>query len=156
MMNEAPKQLDLERFIAGRWKEFDGEVRATLLRLILIVVFYSIQLVHYLSLTEWSDADKIFHRQVTLVAAGWLFVSLAVFISLKGGFMPAALKYITTRLCDSEFGSYGSRPQWLQLGMKVWLLRSTAVGSMLSTRHPFSIKRLLCALWFHPAQCWIK
>ena len=96
MMDEAPKQLDLERLIAGGWKEFDGEVRATLLRLIMIVVFYSIQLVHYLSLTEWSDADKIFHRQVTLVAAGWLFVSLAVFISLKGGFMPAALKYITT------------------------------------------------------------
>ena len=151
MMDEAPKQLDLERFIAGRWKEFDGEVRATLLRLILIVVFYSIQLGHYLSLTEWSDADRIFHRQVTLVAAGWLFVSLAVFISLKGGFMPAALKYIATgidlalvlllcwrwRHCVFESGSYGLRPQRLQLGMKVWLLRSMAVGSMLSTQHPF-------------------
>jgi hypothetical protein len=95
-MEQAAEQMQLETFIAGRWKEFDGEVRATLLRLILIVVFYSVQLINYFSLAQVSDADKIFHRQVTLVSAAWLFVSLAVFISLKGGFMPAALKYVTT------------------------------------------------------------
>ena len=90
--------MERDRFILGRWREYDGEVRSTLLRLILIVVFYAIQLVHHLSLSAISDPQKIFHRQVTLVAAGWLILSLAVFIALKGGVMPAALKYVTTTL----------------------------------------------------------
>ena len=62
----------------------------------LIVVFYSIQLTYYLTLEAVGDSDRIFHRQVTFAAIAWLFLSMSVFIALRGGFMPPILKYIAT------------------------------------------------------------
>ena len=84
--------------IASRWQEFEGEMRATLLRSFLVVLFYSVQLVHFLSLDQIADSDRVFHRQVTLAAVAWLFLSLAIVIALKGGFMPPLLKYVTTAI----------------------------------------------------------
>ena len=82
--------------IASRWQEFEGEMRSGVLRSILIVVFYSIQLTHYLTLEAVSDSDRIFHRQVTFTAIAWLFLSMSILIALRGGFMPPMLKYIAT------------------------------------------------------------
>jgi len=84
--------------IASRWQEFEGEMRAALLRSILVALFYAVQLVHFLSLQQIADSDRMFHRQVTFAAVAWLFLSLAVFIALKGGFMPPLLKYVTTAI----------------------------------------------------------
>lgn len=84
--------------IASRWQEYDGELRSAVLRAILVVVYYSIQLTHHLMLNPIVEAERIFHRQVTMIVVAWLFLSLAVFISLKGGFMPPILKYISTAI----------------------------------------------------------
>ena len=82
--------------IACRWQEFEGEMRSAVLRSILVVAFYSIQLIHYLTLEAVRDTDRIFHRQVTFAAIAWLFLSMSVLIALRGGFMPPLLKYIAT------------------------------------------------------------
>ena len=71
-------------------------MRAATLRSVLILVFYSIQLIHFLTLESIQDGDRIFHRQATLAAMAWLFLSMSVFIALRGGFMPSALKYVVT------------------------------------------------------------
>jgi hypothetical protein len=84
--------------IASRWQEYEGEMRSALLRSILVAIFYAVQLVHFLSLPQIADSDRMFHRQVTFSAVAWLFLSLAVFIALKGGFMPPFLKYVTTAI----------------------------------------------------------
>ncbi len=82
--------------IASRWQEFEGEMRSAVLRSILVVVFYSIQLTHYLTLASVGDSDRTFHRQVTFAAIAWLFLSMSVLMALRGGFMPPLLKYFTT------------------------------------------------------------
>lgn len=84
--------------IACRWQEFDGEMRSTFLRSILVTMFYSVQVIHFLTLEQIVESDRIFHRSVTLGAVGWLFLSLAVFMALKAGFMPPILKYIATAI----------------------------------------------------------
>lgn len=73
-------------------------MRASVLRGILVVVFYAVQLLHYLTLVDIENADRVFHRQVTFAAIAWLFVSLSVFMALRGGFMPSWLKYLTTAI----------------------------------------------------------
>lgn len=82
--------------IASRWQEFEGEIRSAILRAILVVVFYSIQLTHHLTLASVGDTDRTFHRQVTFAAIAWLFLSMSVLMALRGGFMPPLLKYVTT------------------------------------------------------------
>ena len=84
--------------IACRWQEFDGEMRSTFLRSILVTMFYSVQVIHYLTLEQISESDRAFHRFVTFAAIGWLFLSLAIFMSLKAGYMPPILKYIATAI----------------------------------------------------------
>ena len=84
--------------IASRWQEFEGEMRSAVLRALLVVVFYAIQLVHYLTLQEVAEPDRVFHRQVTMAAIGWLFLSISILIALRGGFMPPILKYISTAI----------------------------------------------------------
>lgn len=86
-------------FIASRWQEFEGEMRASLLRAAMVVGFYTMQLVHHFSLTTVSLENQVYHRQVTLAALAWLFISLTVFVMLKGNFFPAILKYVTST-CD--------------------------------------------------------
>lgn len=84
--------------IANRWQEFAGEMRSAVLRAVLVVVFYSIQLAHFCMMEQATDADRFFHRSVTFASAAWLMISMAVLIALRGGFMPPALKYIVTAM----------------------------------------------------------
>ncbi len=84
--------------IASRWQEFEGEMRSAVLRALLVVVFYAIQLMHYLMLQAVAEPDRVFHRQVTMAAIGWLFLSISILIALRGGFMPPILKYISTAI----------------------------------------------------------
>jgi hypothetical protein len=82
--------------IANRWQEYEGEMRAAVLRVVLVSLFYSIQLMHFLSVSEPTPSDRILHRSVTLSVAVWLLLSLGVLVSLRGNFMPRALKYVVT------------------------------------------------------------
>jgi hypothetical protein len=88
--------LDRRWFIASRWQEYEGEGRTNLLRVLAIAAFYANHLLWYLQLAEPSEADVRFHRLATLIAAGWVFLSLAVLVALQRRYLPAGLKYATT------------------------------------------------------------
>lgn len=81
--------------ITRLWASYEGEIRAAILRASLVAIFYSIQLVHYGLLVEKTEADILFHRQITFLSAGWLFVSLAVLVALRQSFFPSYLKFAT-------------------------------------------------------------
>ncbi len=87
--------------IASRWQEFQGEMRAAVLRGILVLLFYSIHMVHYLTLESINASDRLFQRQVTLITVAWLFLSMSILIALRGGFMHPSLKYVVTGI---DFG----------------------------------------------------
>jgi hypothetical protein len=83
-------------FIASRWQELDGEMRSALLRGIAVILFYSVQLVNFVLNESTQEADRIYHRQITLAAMAWLCLSLGVFVMLRGFYFPTLLKYVTT------------------------------------------------------------
>lgn len=84
--------------VTSRWLEFEGELRAAVLRVSLIVAFYVVQLVHYLAYSAQDEAARQFHRQATYLAAAWLFVSLAVLVMLGRRYLPWGLKYATSSI----------------------------------------------------------
>lgn len=82
--------------IASRWLEYEGELRVALIRVALVAAFYSSQLIHYILFSDQSVSEQVFHRQATHLAAGWLFVSLAVLVALTRQWLPSWLKYLTS------------------------------------------------------------
>jgi hypothetical protein len=92
----APATAERSWFVVARWQEYAGEGRANLLRVVALVAFYGVQLVNHLMLEEPSKAAQAFQRQTTLVIAGWSLLAVAVLICLQRGFLPAALKYVST------------------------------------------------------------
>jgi len=83
-------------FIVGRWQEYEGEGRANLLRVLALGAFYGVQLVDHHFLQERSAEELQFHQAVTMVAAGWTLLALAVHVALRRQVFPAALKYVST------------------------------------------------------------
>lgn len=81
--------------VVSRWLEYEGELRSALLRVLLVAVFYTAQLLHFTMFAEWNEAEQLFHRQATFLAAGWLFVSLAVLVALTRHWFPKWLKFLT-------------------------------------------------------------
>jgi hypothetical protein len=98
-MNHAITPQNKSWFIASRWQELDGEMRTALLRGILVIAFYSAQLINYAMTESIQEAGRNYHRQITLAAMAWLCISLAVFITLKASYLPSLLKYISST-CD--------------------------------------------------------
>lgn len=82
-------------FITRRWQSYEGEVRAAVLRVALVALFYGLQLVHYFFFAARSEVEVLFHRQATWLAAGYLCVSLAVLVALRQRFFPAGLPFVT-------------------------------------------------------------
>lgn len=85
-------------YVSCRWQSFDGEIRTALMRVGLLLLFYGIQLVHYLAFAERTEAEILFHRQVTFLVAGWLAVSLMVLVALRQSYFPETLKFLTCGL----------------------------------------------------------
>jgi hypothetical protein len=83
-------------YIVGRWQEYDGESKANLLRLVVIGVFYLVQLVHFHVLAGTGDRDESFHRAATALAVAGSFVALAVLLCLRSRVFPAAMKFLST------------------------------------------------------------
>jgi hypothetical protein len=86
------------RYTTRRWLEYEGELRAALLRVLLIAAFYAVQLTHFLFLSQRSEAEQLFHRQATYLAAAWFFVSLGVLVALSRQWLPPGMKYVTAGL----------------------------------------------------------
>ncbi len=83
-------------FIANRWLEYEGELRAGLLRVILLISFYSVELYQYLSAASADPGLEQFHRRATYLCAAWLLVSLAALVLLARKCLPSWLKYATS------------------------------------------------------------
>ncbi len=103
-MSDPPEESNRARAlrVAGRLNEYRGEERANLLRVVGIAAFYVVQLLNRygidlgaLHLPRIEMSDQL-HEAMTLVAAGWLAVAMAVSLSLRNRFFPAWLKYVVT------------------------------------------------------------
>jgi hypothetical protein len=94
----AKTQSDDRWRVVSRWLEYEGELRAALLRIVLVAAFYCAQLLHFAVFSEPTAAQQEFHRQATFIAAGWLFVSLAVLVALTRHWLPSWLKFVTVAI----------------------------------------------------------
>lgn len=97
-MNQATASQDKSWYIASRWQELDGEMRTALLRGIMVIAFYSVQLINYGMTESIQEAGRTYHRQITMAALAWLCLSLAIFVTLKGSYFPSFLKYVSTTM----------------------------------------------------------
>lgn len=96
------ERVDVDRqTITSRWLEYEGELRAGLLRVVLITCFYTVELVTYLSAAKLDEAAQQFHRQATYLSAAWLLVSLAALVAIARHWMPSGLKYAS---CAMDVG----------------------------------------------------
>jgi hypothetical protein len=96
MSDAALAHRDRQWYIVGRWQEYAGEARANLLRVISLVVFYSLQLVEHYWFVEPAQRDLAFHRAATALAAAGLFAALGVQLCLQRRIFPQSLKFIST------------------------------------------------------------
>lgn len=98
-------------FIAQRWRAYDAEARANLLRIIAIGAFYLVHLWSYFSaqgrlpdfgFLQVADAgaiDQRFHVLVTLLAVAWAMLALGILLALQQRIFPPWLPYFSTG-CD--------------------------------------------------------
>ena len=96
-----PPQPDPQWRIVERWQEYEGELRANLLRIAGIGLFYGIELLNYYGLRLGSiEMPKVvelpFHQSVTALAVAWSAVCLGVLLCLKMRVFPAGLKFFST------------------------------------------------------------
>lgn len=95
-------------FIAQRWQQYDGELRANVLRIAAIGAFYLLHLWNYLGsqgkLPNWgllqlSDAgsvDRRFHIMATLLALSWAMAAAAIHICLRNRIFPRWISVAST------------------------------------------------------------
>jgi hypothetical protein len=90
-------------YIVGRWREYQGEGRSNLLRIVGIAVFYSVELANYRGLRlgffempRLESVDRPFHQAVTALALAWTMTALAVHTCLRRQVFPASLKFLST------------------------------------------------------------
>ncbi len=99
--DSAAAQRNRQWFIVGRWQEYDGELRANLLRIIGIGAFYGVELLNRYGVNLGfvhlePVVNEKFHQVVTLIAAGWVMVALATLFCLRTQIFPPLLKFATT------------------------------------------------------------
>jgi hypothetical protein len=94
---------DRSWYIARRWREYEGEGRSNLLRIIGIAAFYSVELANYtgfrlgfFEMPKVETVDRTFHQEVTALALAWTMTAVAVQICLSRQVFPAALKFLST------------------------------------------------------------
>jgi hypothetical protein len=94
---------DRSWYIVGRWREYQGEGRSNLLRIIGIAAFYSVELANYtgfrlgfFEMPKVASVDRPFHMEVTALAVAWTMTALAVQLCLGRRVFPASLKFLST------------------------------------------------------------
>lgn len=90
---------DRQWYIVGRWQEYEGEARANLVRVLAVIAFYVVQLIHFYGYSNRGAEEAAFHQKATAIAAAWTILSVAVLFCLRAHIFPAALKYVSTA-CD--------------------------------------------------------
>lgn len=98
-----PGGADRSWYIVGRWREYDGESVANLLRIIAVALFYAVELCNYhglrlgfFEMPKVESVDRQFHQAITAVAVAWILVALAVHLCLLRRIFPATLKFLST------------------------------------------------------------
>jgi len=107
-------------FVTQRWQQYEGEVRANLLRIAALGTFYLLHLWNYYSSRGWlpdvgflqmageGEVAERFHLLVTLVTLAWVMLAAAVHMALRSrvfpGWLPTAstvgdLVFLTSLLC---------------------------------------------------------
>jgi hypothetical protein len=92
-------RIDRQWFIVSRWQQYDGELRANLLRICGILTFYSIHLLNYhrwFGLPGIEGASPQFDELVTSLAVAWVLTAVAVQLALARHVFPGAMKFVTT------------------------------------------------------------
>lgn len=87
----------------GRWQEYRGELRANLVRVVGIAVFYAVELatyrgVHLGPLQLEATRDPRTHQALTVLAVAWTSVALGVHVALWRRYFPRALPFVSTSL----------------------------------------------------------
>ena len=87
----------------SRWQEYRGELRANLVRLAGIAVFYAVELashrgVHLGPLQLEVTRDARTHDALTALAVAWTTLALAVHLAIWRRYFPKALPYVSTGL----------------------------------------------------------
>lgn len=85
-----------QRQIVSRWLEYEGELRAGVLRIVLVSAFYTAQIVHLMLSASITAEDEQFHRRVTFIAVAWLCLSLGILVAIARHWLPVGLKYAAT------------------------------------------------------------
>jgi hypothetical protein len=108
MMATVESGGDRAWFIAQRWQEYDGELRANMLRIVSIGAFYVLHCWNYLSsqgklpnwgvlqLGEAGSVDRRFHLLATLLALAWAMAAAAVHLCLRNRVFPRWLPAAST------------------------------------------------------------
>jgi len=103
-------------FIIERWQQFDGERHANLLRLLAIGVFYLIQLIVFFGYEEPTEAQTLFHKHATMIAAVWSLLALLVLVCLRRNIFPRGFSMAVTGIdiimltLTAWLGSKGESP----------------------------------------------
>ena len=93
---------DRQWYIVGRWQEYEGEERANLVRILVIGIFYSIQLVHYYGFADRNPDGTAFrqtvafHQAATALAVAGSLMSVAILLCLRRRVFPGILKFISS------------------------------------------------------------
>lgn len=102
-MSDHNRDTDFQWYVIGRLKEFEGEQRANVLRLIAIAAFYSVELINqhglnlgFLSMPQVTHVNDKTHMLITSLAVVWVVQCVAVHLCLRNQVFPSWLKFGST------------------------------------------------------------
>lgn len=88
--------------IVARWREYEGEQRANVLRVLGVASFYVVELLNRyglhlgpLELAPVRGVDAPFHAAITALAVVWVALAGGVVVALRSRLFPPWLKYLT-------------------------------------------------------------
>jgi hypothetical protein len=88
--------------IVARWREYEGEQRANVLRVVGVAAFYALELVNRyglhlgpVQLAPVPGVDARFHGAITALAVAWIALAGGIVVALRSRLFPPWLKYVT-------------------------------------------------------------
>ncbi len=106
-LESQPPRKPLELHAAIRWRQYEAEMRVNTLRLMSVLLFFIIHLVHYysannrfpwlafLQMSEGVTIDKNSHYGITAIVVAWVMWAAIVHTCLTGRIFPLWLPYLS-------------------------------------------------------------
>jgi hypothetical protein len=102
MKERATEPSDGDWRVVARWREYEGEQRANVLRVLGIACFYLVELLNRyglhlgpLDLAPVPGVDARFHAAITALAVVWVALAGGVVVALRSRLFPPWLKFLT-------------------------------------------------------------